>query len=565
MGNSTPNHTLPQVPPMQMPTSAPIPLQHHGHFYGASQSSSNPLSTLGGVSQASPRQVPPPAAPPQRLTPPPVPPQPALPPANSQPRPPYSLPTIGQAIQNADRERQYHDAEMREAEDRLQQEREYREQQRMNDQQRSPPSAHAGSLPLQQPIASRAPAILHGPNGLLNANAGMSGPAAPSGAPGALYANGLPAPEPGVRPFAASTLPVLSNQAGILSAPTHPADASPSSVPSGVVNAASAVPQGQQPILNDALSYLDLVKVRFQEQPDVYNKFLDIMKDFKSQAIDTPGVIERVSTLFHGHPQLIEGFNTFLPPGYRIEAGWDNDPNRIRVTTPMGTTTCRPSMISSQLAQRSLGGAGDGSYPPAQQTGLDQYRASEPGWHSSAPRDGNMEGPYSPNARPGPGAAYSQQTPSRQTVLPSYAARDEIQPADAAALVHQQEQRGVSQLQNAVNVAVDNQAGRVPSMHSVPIDGGAGMIVRQGVNAAGMTMPANSQASVEKRGPIEFNHAINYVNKIKVRSFLLLESEYPDVMARSVSLNNPKSTNNSSRFFRPTNANRSPYKTSMLK
>jgi paired amphipathic helix protein Sin3a len=30
-------------------------------------------------------------------------------------------------------------------------------------------------------------------------------------------------------------------------------------------------------------------------------------------------VIERVSTLFTGHPALIQGFNTFLPVGYRIE------------------------------------------------------------------------------------------------------------------------------------------------------------------------------------------------------------------------------------------------------
>ncbi|KAJ1032940.1 hypothetical protein NDA16_000219 [Ustilago loliicola] len=71
--------------------------------------------------------------------------------------------------------------------------------------------------------------------------------------------------------------------------------------------------------VKDALSYLDQVKVQFAEHPDVYNRFLDIMKDFKSQSIDTPGVIERVSTLFRGHPSLIQGFNTFLPPGYRIE------------------------------------------------------------------------------------------------------------------------------------------------------------------------------------------------------------------------------------------------------
>ena len=36
-------------------------------------------------------------------------------------------------------------------------------------------------------------------------------------------------------------------------------------------------------------------------------------------SIDTPGVIGRVSNLFKGHPDLIVGFNTFLPPGFKIE------------------------------------------------------------------------------------------------------------------------------------------------------------------------------------------------------------------------------------------------------
>lgn len=55
--------------------------------------------------------------------------------------------------------------------------------------------------------------------------------------------------------------------------------------------------------------------------------------------IDTPGVIQRVSTLFNGHPALIQGFNTFLPPGYRIECGTEDNPDAIRVTTPSGTNT----------------------------------------------------------------------------------------------------------------------------------------------------------------------------------------------------------------------------------
>ncbi|KAK9462804.1 uncharacterized protein V1516DRAFT_671173 [Lipomyces oligophaga] len=105
--------------------------------------------------------------------------------------------------------------------------------------------------------------------------------------------------------------------------------------------AASAQMATYRPLnVKDALSYLDQVKVQFSSQPDVYNRFLDIMKDFKSQSIDTPGVIDRVSTLFSGHPNLIQGFNTFLPPGYRIECSNDpSDPNPIRVTTPMGTMT----------------------------------------------------------------------------------------------------------------------------------------------------------------------------------------------------------------------------------
>lgn len=68
----------------------------------------------------------------------------------------------------------------------------------------------------------------------------------------------------------------------------------------------------------DALSYLKEVKDMFQSQRDKYDMFLDVMKDFKAQRIDTVGVIARVKDLFKGHPRLILGFNTFLPKGYEI-------------------------------------------------------------------------------------------------------------------------------------------------------------------------------------------------------------------------------------------------------
>jgi len=71
--------------------------------------------------------------------------------------------------------------------------------------------------------------------------------------------------------------------------------------------------------VEDALMYLDQVKMEFGDRPQIYNEFLHIMKTFKSQQIDTPGVIHRVTNLFQGNKQLVLGFNTFLPEGYKIE------------------------------------------------------------------------------------------------------------------------------------------------------------------------------------------------------------------------------------------------------
>ncbi|KAG6837451.1 hypothetical protein H0H93_008994 [Arthromyces matolae] len=101
-------------------------------------------------------------------------------------------------------------------------------------------------------------------------------------------------------------------------------------------NGYSATPLDRPLNVTDALSYLDAVKVQFSDQPNVYNQFLDIMKEFKNEKIDTPGVIKRVSQLFNGHPSLIQGFNTFLPVGYRIECSDDYTGSLITVTTPTG-------------------------------------------------------------------------------------------------------------------------------------------------------------------------------------------------------------------------------------
>lgn len=325
---------------------------------------------------------------------------------------------------------------------------------------------------LHQPVAVGPRSAVHGPNGLL-ANPSQPQPSlglgAPNG-PGSIFPGGP------VQPTAQAQGPVQQMQPAMLM-PLPPG--APQQAQQQQQQAAQqGQGQGQQPILNDALSYLDQVKVQFSDHPDVYNRFLDIMKDFKSGAIDTPGVIGRVSSLFAGNPELIQGFNTFLPPGYRIECGPDT--SSIRVTTPMGSRIHpMPQPARSHPDEASMQ---DGLRPPN---------------GTSTPQPGQFQGrALSPSARGIPG-----QPPHPGSIE---AARQQEQQQ----VMHQQEQRGVSSLQNAVSAAT------------------GGATLRAGISPRGTPLPGQQDPTVvdgtqgqlgaEKRGPVEFNHAISYVNKIKV-------------------------------------------------
>jgi paired amphipathic helix protein Sin3a len=118
--------------------------------------------------------------------------------------------------------------------------------------------------------------------------------------------------------------------------------------------------------VEDALSYLDQVKAQFGKQPQVYNDFLDIMKEFKSQSIDTPGVIGRVSNLFKGHPDLIMGFNTFLPPGYKIEVVTsDSTQHTVTVTGPATLQSLAPQApVQPSLSTSTAPSLPHTSFPP---------------------------------------------------------------------------------------------------------------------------------------------------------------------------------------------------------
>uniref|UniRef100_G3VDE3 Paired amphipathic helix protein Sin3a n=1 Tax=Sarcophilus harrisii TaxID=9305 RepID=G3VDE3_SARHA len=205
--------------------------------------------------------------------------------------------------------------------------------------------------------------------------------------------------------------------------------------------------QGQQQFqrlkVEDALSYLDQVKLQFGSQPQVYNDFLDIMKEFKSQSIDTPGVISRVSQLFKGHPDLIMGFNTFLPPGYKIEVQ-TND--MVNVTTPGQVHQIPTHGIQPQPQAQPQ----HPSQPSAQST-------PTPAQPAPQPPPAKISKPSQLQAH----APASQQTPP----LPPYA-----------------------------------------SPRSPPVQ-----------PHTPVTISLGTAPSLQNNQPVEFNHAINYVNKIKNR------------------------------------------------
>jgi paired amphipathic helix protein Sin3a len=80
------------------------------------------------------------------------------------------------------------------------------------------------------------------------------------------------------------TTPNKSSNNNSNSAVPSSAAVAPTSVPTASVTGANSS-GGYRPLnVKDALTYLDQVKVKFADQPEVYNRFLDIMKEFKSQA-----------------------------------------------------------------------------------------------------------------------------------------------------------------------------------------------------------------------------------------------------------------------------------------
>ncbi|ODO11875.1 hypothetical protein I350_00659 [Cryptococcus amylolentus CBS 6273] len=247
------------------------------------------------------------------------------------------------------------------------------------------------------------------------------------------------------------------------------------------------------------------LQIQFNDQPDVYNRFLDVMKEFKGQVIDTPGVIDRVSTLFRGHPSLIQGFNTFLPPGYRIECfGGEGDASGlITVTTPAGTVSQIPGNFAAAIETRER-----------EARDLAAAQAAE------AARESRAE-----SSAPYPAPTPSNAAPAGQPLPPINSIQNHLAggPPPFQGVQHTSRQSTSA----APARSSQNQGpGPLPlpphAQHPLPPSGPSTPSAAQFLASGGLSHGNSQQAPQPQQGgnraPIlEFNHAITFVNKIKTR------------------------------------------------
>ena len=322
--------------------------------------------------------------------------------------------------------------------------------------------------------------------------------------------------------------------------------------------------------MEDALLYLDQVKVEFGDRPHIYNEFLDIMKTFKTQQIDTPGVIRRVSNLFQGNRKLVLGFNTFLPEGYKIELPADGDGPPVAVFRAPGETVTHilsgpgappvpppaasgsgapsdSSATSTAAASRMIGpGVTTASAAPRGVPSLGQQqmhpseavmRGGPPLGHGPLP-PGHQRGPMGQQPQPGGGlmgqaangaAGYPPHMQQGPRGGPSGQPQSMMAAADAAARARLEQARGGPGPQipgRGPMVGVSQQQQHLGSDSKVPARVGSGQTHQP--TAHQMAMQQSSQlgapapapppaATAAPQPPLEFDHAINYVTTIKKR------------------------------------------------
>ena len=178
--------------------------------------------------------------------------------------------------------------------------------------------------------------------------------------------------------------------------------------------------------------------------------------------------------MFRGHPNLIVGFNTFLPPGYRIEAT-ENPMDPVIITTPSNETLYLPVNPLPMNSDGIDSGGGGG--------GIHQIGTTS---HSN-PSISTLSSSSASQSKSRPSI------PTSSATAPSYSLNERM--------------TGVfSHLPPPPSSLGSNHH----EIHSGSLNPSQGS--RNGSPSLG-SFPSSKEA---RRAPVEFNHAINYVNKIKV-------------------------------------------------
>ncbi|KAJ3380210.1 Transcriptional regulatory protein sin3 [Lobulomyces angularis] len=287
--------------------------------------------------------------------------------------------------------------------------------------------------------------------------------------------------------------------------------------------------------VRDALTYLDQVKIQFEAQSEVYSRFLDIMKDFKSQSIDTPAVIERVSTLFRGHSHLITGFNTFLPPGYRVEAT-NNPLDPIIVTTPndqvghapnyrensatiisSSTQNYTTEVVPTRFKEPTYQSVTQSGNPPFSSHNLSLHN---PNLNVSLPPmlSANEKQPASTPILPSFSHSHSPPVTINTPSLPQLNNSERLPPLPVPYISHVP-QPVIPQIHQHNSFSTNTQQ----SHQQLPLPTLPPPQVNQQQPPAPTPLPPQppvapvNAAATRAKPNVEFNHAINYVNKIKTR------------------------------------------------
>lgn len=304
-----------------------------------------------------------------------------------------------------------------------------------------------------------------------NGNAGVVGITATAGGVTSLQMGAPITAAGGPMPDGASG-DVVVGGGGMTALGFPPNNGAGGSIP-GYPGGTNFIPMTRQLGVEDALAYLDKVKRQFHDRLEVYNQFLEIMKNFKSHNIDTPGVINHVCELFKGHDNLILGFNTFLPPGFKIEL-----PNRALGPTVGGrpiitqglTLAQQQQLMQQQIAHNRL------KNQQRQQINAAGNQSSGAVVSGQGRGGGKASGRQSPNSNNNAASPIGVQNPMTQTLAMLN------DPSAGLSAFVAQHSGGVNGTAVSPNVLDDNTAA----------------------------------ANVEGQ-PMEFDHAINYVTKIKKR------------------------------------------------